>query len=74
MIQENKKIYQNIDIAISNFDKYNFPYQTKNYTIGHFIVWNSNGKPYQYIAKTGIILGRKEKGITNLIKILKGEI
>lgn len=67
------EIYKKISEAITKFDKSNFTYSLKNYSIGYFMVWDSDGKAYQYIAYTGEILGRKEIGINDFIRILRGE-
>lgn len=67
-------VYGRISEAITKFDKFNFTYSLKNYRIGYFMVWNKEGKAYQYIAELETILGRKEKGINDLIRILRGEL
>lgn len=75
MLQEKElMLYRRICEAITKFDKFNFTYSLKNYEIGYFMVWNGKGKVYQYIAEFEIILGRKEKGINDLIRILRGEL
>lgn len=68
------ELYKKISKAITKFNKFGFNYSLKNPLIGYFVVWDSNGKCYQYISETETILGRKEKGINDLIRILRGEL
>lgn len=75
MLQGEKlEIYNRINQTIYKLNKYNFTYKIKDFLTGCFVVWDLEGKVYQYIAETEIILGRKEKGINNLIKILRKEL
>lgn len=67
-------VYGRINEAITKFNKFNFTYSLKNYRIGYFMVWNRDEKAYQYIAELESILGIKEKGINDLIRILRGEL
>lgn len=60
--------------AIEMFKVNNIEYVLKNPTIGHFHcrTYHSD-KLIQFWAGTGKILGRKERGIHNLIRILLNE-
>lgn len=75
MLQGEKlEIYERIIETISKLNEYNFAYKIKDFITGCFVIWDLEGKIYQYIVETEIILGRKEKGINNLIKILRKEL
>ena len=61
---------KNIELAVKTFEEKGFRYRLCCKDNGHFHVWNSNGKLFQYWASTGTIMGRIEKGLDNLISML----
>lgn len=67
------KMHESIEKAIERFDYYGFPYEVKNYDIGHIHVWDLDGNRYQFWAGTGRILGHNNTGIDALINLLNGE-
>lgn len=71
---QNLELYNKISKAIKKFNKFEFNYKLINPLIGYFVVWDSDGQVYQYIADTEEIEGKKETGINDLIRILRGEL
>ena len=64
-----------IRYAIEQFEKHNIEYMLKNESTGHFHCRRkTDDKLFQFYAGTGKIMGRNERGIHNLIRILEGEI
>lgn len=60
--------------AIEQLKQNNIEYTLKNQTIGHFHCYTQNtDKLVQFWAGTGKIMGRNERGIHNLIRILLSE-
>lgn len=60
--------------AVEQFKQNNIEYILKNQTIGHFHCHTQNtDKLIQFWAGTGKIMGRNERGIHNLIRILLSE-
>lgn len=72
-IDNSLKMHERIEKAIERFDHYGFPYEVKNYDIGHIHIWDLDGNRYQFWAGTGRILGHNNTGIDALINLLNGE-
>jgi len=51
------------------FDNKKIKYELKNAEIGHFHIWDKNGKLYQFWCSTGKIMGAENRGVKNLLKL-----
>lgn len=66
------KTPQRVAYAIKQFEDNGIPYQLKNEQTGHFHCWRkSDRKLFQFYAGTGKIMGSSDRGIHNLIRLLK---
>jgi len=64
----------NIEAVSDLLRNHEIIFEIKNPDIGHFHCWAKNGcQLIQFWAGTGKILGRQERGVHNLLKILEEE-
>lgn len=61
---------QRLEYACKQLDKHGFNYEVKNPSITQIVI-REKGKTYVFYAGTGKITGYEERGIKNLIKLIK---
>lgn len=64
---------QRLEYACKQLDKHGFNYEVKNPSITQIVIWTKN-KTFVFYAGTGKITGYEERGIKNLIRLLKKEV